>query len=276
MRKVLLVSLLSSAVFAAEPAPVANSPAQTNEPAKEAAKEPVKEVAKDSSKEVAKEVPKDAKSALKELIGEEAFNDIQIQPSPLKGLQEVVLEGNVFYMSEDGRYLIRGADILDLKEKGKNITEERRNGIRLAAMKELKEDEMIIFKPKETKYIINVFTDVDCFYCAKLHKEVAKYNEQGIEVRYLAFPRGGISSPTYKTMVSVWCADDKQQAITDAKSGKQVPQKECANPVAKQFELGRKLGVSGTPALLMSNGELLPGYVPAEKLVQFLAENAKK
>jgi thiol:disulfide interchange protein DsbC len=264
MRKVLLMSLLSSAVFAAEPAPIANPPAQ--------AKEPVKEV----SKETVKETPKDAKSALKELVGEEAANDIQIQPSPLKGLQEVVLDGNVFYMSEDGRYLIRGADILDLKEKGKNITEERRNGIRLTAMKDLKEDDMIIFKPKETKYVINVFTDVDCFYCVKLHKDMSKYNDQGIEVRYVAFPRGGMSSPTYKTMVSVWCADDKHQAMNDAKNAKAVPQKDCTNPVSKHFELGRKLGVSGTPALLLPNGELLPGYVPAEKLVQFLAENAKK
>lgn len=117
MRKVLLVSLLSSAVFAAEPAPIANPPVQNNEPVKETPKEP--------AKEVAKETPKDAKSALKELVGDEAANDIQIQPSPLKGLQEVVLEGNIFYMSENGRYLIRGGEILDLKEKAKNITEER-------------------------------------------------------------------------------------------------------------------------------------------------------
>lgn len=268
MRKVLLVSLLSSAVFAAEPAPIANPPVQNNEPVKETPKEP--------AKEIVKETPKDAKSALKELVGDEAANDIQIQPSPLKGLQEVVLEGNIFYMSEDGRYLIRGGEILDLKEKAKNITEERRNGIRVSAMKELKEEDQIIFKPKETKYVINVFTDVDCFYCAKLHKDMSKYNDQGIEVRYIAFPRGGMSSPTYKIMVSVWCAEDKHQAMTDAKNAKTVPQKECTNPVSKQFEFGRKLGVSGTPALLMPNGELLPGYVPAEKLVQFLAENAKK
>lgn len=268
MRKVLLVSLLSSAVFAAEPPVVTNPPVQNNEPVKETSKEP--------AKEVAKETPKDAKSALKELVGDDAANDIQIQPSPLKGLQEVVLEGNVFYMSEDGRYLIRGGDILDLKEKGKNITEERRNGIRVSAMKELKEDDMIIFKSKETKYVVNVFTDVDCFYCVKLHKDMSKYNDQGIEVRYIAFPRGGLNSPAYKTMVSVWCADDKHQAMNDAKNAKPVAQKECANPVSKHFELGRKLGVSGTPALLLPNGELLPGYVPAEKLVQFLAENAKK
>ncbi|MEY3220455.1 MAG: hypothetical protein RIT27_1812 [Pseudomonadota bacterium] len=260
MRKVLWVSLLSSAVFAAEPPAISNPPVQNNEPVKE----------------TPKETSPDMKSALKNLIGEEAAGEVQIQPSPLKGLQEAVLEGNIFYLSEDGRYLIRGGDILDLKEKGKNLTEERRNGIRVSAMKELKEDEMIIFKPKETKYVVNVFTDVDCFYCAKLHKEMSKYNDQGIEIRYIAFPRGGLSSPTYKTMVSVWCAEDKQQTLTDAKSGKTVPQKDCPNPVAKQFEFGRKLGVSGTPALLLPTGELLPGYVPAEKLVQFLADNAKK
>lgn len=261
MRRVLLVSLLSSAVFAAEPAVISNPPVQNNEPVKETPKE---------------NTASSTRSALKELIGEEAASEIQIQPSALKGLQEAIIEGNIFYLSEDGRYLIRGGDILDLKEKGKNITEERRNGIRVSAMKELKEEDQIIFKPKETKYVINVFTDVDCFYCVKLHKDMSKYNDQGIEVRYVAFPRGGVSSPTYKTMVSVWCAEDRNQAMNDAKNAKQVPQKECTNPVSKQFEFGRKLGVSGTPALLMPNGELLPGYVPAEKLVQFLAENTKK
>jgi len=135
MRKVLLVSLLSSAVFAAEPPVVSNPPVQNNEPVKETPKENVPEI----------------KSALKNLIGEEAAGEVQIQSSPLKGLQEAILDGNIFYLSEDGRYLIRGGDILDLQEKGKNITEERRNGIRVSAMKELKTEDMIIFKPKETK-----------------------------------------------------------------------------------------------------------------------------
>jgi len=264
MRKVLLVSLLSSAVFAVEPPVVSNPPVQNNEPVKETPKETPKE-----------NVP-EIKSALKNLIGEEAAGEVQIQSSPLKGLQEAILDGNIFYLSEDGRYLIRGGDILDLQEKGKNITEERRNGIRVSAMKELKTEDMIIFKPKETKYVVNVFTDVDCFYCVKLHKDMSKYNDQGIEIRYIAFPRGGVSSPTYKAMVSVWCADDKHQAINDAKNAKPVPQKDCTNPVSKHFEFGRKLGVSGTPALLMPSGELLPGYVPAEKLVQFLTDSAKK
>ncbi len=217
--------------------------------------------------------PAELKSALKELLGTQA-EAMQINPSPIPGLYEIVADTYVFYASKDGRYLIRGGDILDLQQDVRNLTEERRNGLRLRALETVPEKDMIVFSPeKETKHVLTVFTDVDCFYCAKLHQEVSKLNQAGVEVRYLAFPRSGPGSPTHNKMVSVWCADDRQQAITDAKNRKPVPSASCDNPVNEEYNLGRQLGVSGTPALVLPNGELLPGYAPAEKLVSYLEKS---
>jgi thiol:disulfide interchange protein DsbC len=218
----------------------------------------------------AEEVPPAVKAALTELLGE--VDKMEVAASPIGGVFEVVVDSYIFYVSQDGRYIIRGGDILDIKDNIKNLTEERRNGLRLKDLGQVKRDEMIVFAPKEgkTKHVLTVFTDVDCFYCAKLHQEVPKLNEAGVEVHYLAFPRSGPGSPTHQKMVSVWCAKDRNQALTDAKSGKDVPPAQCENPVAQQFEVGRRLGVSGTPALVLPNGELLPGYAPAEKLLKYL------
>ncbi|MDM8546096.1 DsbC family protein [Candidatus Venteria ishoeyi] len=220
----------------------------------------------------AENAPPAIQEALKQLLGPQANIDkIVIQKAPVAGLYEAVLDNYIFYATEDGRYIIRGGDILDLKQEGRNLTEERRNGLRLNVLNQVSDKEMIIFKPEgKTKHTLTAFTDVDCFYCAKLHKEVPALNKAGVEVRYLAFPRSGPRSKTYNTMVSVWCAEDPLTAMTDAKAGKSIAEKTCANPVTKEYDIGRQMGVSGTPALLMPNGELLPGYAPADKLVQYL------
>ena len=192
-----------------------------------------------------------------------------IVPSPLPGLYEAMLDSEVIYISADGRYVMMG-DLRDI-QTGKNLTEEKRNQLRVDAINSLDEKEMVVFAPqKETKEIVNVFTDVDCPYCAKFHQSVEKLNEAGIKVRYLAFPRAGVGSDTYKTMVSVWCAKDKQKAMTAAKARQKVEPATCENSVDKEYELGKKIGVQGTPALVLSDGELIPGYVPPERLIPYV------
>jgi thiol:disulfide interchange protein DsbC len=198
-----------------------------------------------------------------------------IQPGPVEGLYEVGYGPVIVYVTKDGRYVLQG-DMVEI-ESGKNLTEERRRQARLEAIRELDEKSMIVFAPKdkEAKYSVTVFTDVDCTYCAKFHLQVPELNAAGVKVRYIAYPRSGIPSPSYDKMVSVWCADDPQQAITDAKAGKSVPPKTCDNPVRRHLDLGQTLGIRGTPALFLENGEMIPGYVPAKQLVQALEEKAK-
>jgi thiol:disulfide interchange protein DsbC len=159
--------------------------------------------------------------------------------------------------------------VVDLKKR-ENLTETKRKEARLTAINDLGEDSMIIFAPEAAKYSVTVFTDIECGYCRRLHQQMADYNRLGITIRYLAFPRAGVPSDTYDQMVSVWCADDPQQAMTAAKAGKRVEPKQCTNPVRKQYELGQAVGVRGTPTMILEDGEVLPGYVPPQQLVQML------
>jgi thiol:disulfide interchange protein DsbC len=191
-----------------------------------------------------------------------------VQPSPVPGLYEVMVGTRVFYVTEDGRYLLQGA-IIDI-EKKENITEPRKNQARLQTVQGVGEEQMIIFGPKDAKHTITVFTDIDCGYCRKLHDEMEAYNKAGIRVRYLFFPRAGQGSPSYSKAVSVWCAEDRQAAMTQAKAGQDVPDKTCENPVDQHVALGEQLGITGTPALILEDGELAPGYVPADRLALFL------
>ncbi|MEN8207082.1 MAG: bifunctional protein-disulfide isomerase/oxidoreductase DsbC [Pseudomonadota bacterium] len=192
----------------------------------------------------------------------------KIAPSPMEGVSEVLIGPRLMYVSNDGKYLLQGS-LIDLKTRV-DIGEERRNGIRLDALNDLGEDKMIIFPAKEQKHTITVFTDIDCGYCRKLHDEMGKYNAEGITVRYLMFPRAGINSPSYNKAVTVWCSKDQQDAMTRSKSGENLPNASCDNPVKEEYELGQLIGVRGTPAIITEDGAMLPGYVPAARLAKAL------
>jgi len=192
----------------------------------------------------------------------------EIKPSPLPGLYQVTAPPMVFYMSKDARYVING-DIVDLKDKV-NLSTNARTAAKKAALDQISEKDMIIYKPKKVKHVVTVFTDIDCGYCRKLHSQIAEYNKLGIEIRYLAFPRAGIGSESYKKAVAVWCAKDRKKALTEAKRGIQVASANCDSPVAKEYELGQELGVNGTPAMILDDGEVFPGYAPPERLSAIL------
>ena len=215
----------------------------------------------------------DSHAAIKKSL-KNIFPDLspsEITPSPMSGVSEVLIGPRLFYISNDGRYLLQGS-LIDLETRT-DISEARRNSIRLDAINALGEQNMIVFPAKNSKHTITVFTDIDCGYCRKLHDEIDQYNAKGITVRYLAFPRSGIGSPSYDKAVSVWCEKDRQAAMTRSKSGETLPKANCDNPVKEEYELGQMLGVNGTPALILEDGTLLPGYVPANKLARVLNQH---
>jgi len=195
-----------------------------------------------------------------------------IKASQLPGIYEVVMGSQIMYVSKDGRYLLQG-DLFDIKTNI-NLTENTRSEKRVGLLNSIKESDMIVFKPRKANHRVTVFTDIDCGYCRKLHREMDSYLKEGIEVRYLAFPRSGPNSKSYYKAVTVWCSDDRQKAMTEAKSGKEQARKDCVNPVKDQFELGQAFGVTGTPSIVLDNGELVPGYVPAERLKKILEERS--
>lgn len=185
---------------------------------------------------------------------------IAVSETRLNGILQVQIEGDIVYATDDGRYLLQGRVIdMDTRE---DLTELAKADIRKELLDDIDVTRQIEFVPEQTTYDLTVFTDIDCGYCRKLHSQMAEYNEQGIAIHYMAFPRAGIGSASYDKFVSVWCADDQQAALTSAKAGSEPEPKQCENPIAEQYQLGIALGVTGTPAIMTKDGQLIPGYVP--------------
>ncbi len=216
----------------------------------------------------ADEAPSALKSALEQLIPDEKPD--RVSPSPIKGLYEVAYGTTIFYISGDGKYILQG-DLIDVADR-KNLTSFTRRAARGDIAKGIKKENTIVFAPKgkPADHVVYVFTDIDCPYCRKLHNEIGDYNDAGIEVRYLLFPRAGVNSPSYQKAVDVWCAKDRADALTQSKAGQPVPKGSCKNPVKEHLALGEEVGVSGTPAILLETGDLIPGYRPAADLRKIL------
>jgi thiol:disulfide interchange protein DsbC len=188
----------------------------------------------------------------------------EVRPTPINDLYEVTFGTRLVYVTGDGRFLFQGK-LVDLETRSE-ITETRLSELKSAALAKVSEDQMVIFGPPDAKDTVTVFTDIDCGFCRKLHSEMGKYNEAGIRIRYLFYPRAGIGSDSYNKAVSVWCADDRRAAMNTAKAGQPIEARTCENPVADHYALGQALRLQGTPALVLEDGEMLPGYVPADKL----------
>jgi thiol:disulfide interchange protein DsbC len=191
-----------------------------------------------------------------------------INTAPIAGLYEVVVGTHVIYVSADGRYMLQG-ELIDVKNR-KSLTEPRRREAIRVLLDSVSEDDMIIFKPEKVKHVVTVFTDIDCGYCRKLHNEMDNYLAEGIEVRYMMFPRAGAGSESYKKAVAVWCSDDRNAAMTSAKNGRALDMKSCENPVDRHMELVQQLGARGTPFIILESGDTQPGYVPAKQLARLL------
>lgn len=189
---------------------------------------------------------------------------IAISETPIEGVLMVQVSGDVVYMTADGKFLIQGR-VVNVETR-EDLTETAKAEGRRELLEGMDTSKQITFSPENPEYELTVFTDIDCGYCRKLHAQVQQYNENGIAIHYMAFPRAGIGSRSYEKAVSVWCAKDQQDAMTQAKMGADPDPLQCENPIAEQYQLGMALGVTGTPALLTADGTLIPGYVPPEQL----------
>jgi thiol:disulfide interchange protein DsbC len=194
-----------------------------------------------------------------------------IADAPIAGLVQVMTSKGLFYVSKDANYLVQGR-VYNIDEGMRNETEEALINVRKTGLESFNGD-AIEFKAANEKYVVNVFTDVTCGYCRKLHNQIDAYNDLGITVRYLAFPRAGLGSKAYRDMVSVWCSDDAKDALTKAQNGEQIAAASCANNVAEQYKFGQQTGVNGTPNIILPNGTVVPGYQPPETLLQSILES---
>jgi thiol:disulfide interchange protein DsbC len=196
-----------------------------------------------------------------------------VRPTPVPGLFEVRRGAEVLYMTQDGKYALIG-DLYQLSTHN-NLTEERRRELRMKLIGAVPESNMLVFGPEQAKYTITVFTDVDCVYCRALHKQIADYNRLGIRVRYMFFPRTGPDTESWHKAEQVWCSPDRKAALTRAKLGQELDTRVCANtPVAQEYALGKAVGITGTPGIVTSTGDLLPGYLPPEAMLEELKDEA--
>ena len=197
-----------------------------------------------------------------------------IAEAKMPGFYEVSVQGQIVYVSADGKYLVQGS-VYDIPNKT-DITEASRAVKRREALKTLGKDKRISFSPAAAKHTITVFTDIDCGYCRRMHQQMAEYNKLGIGIEYLFFPRAGVGSESFDKAVSVWCAADRNKALSDAKAGVALDKKECANPIEEEYNLGNQIGVNGTPAVIAADGTQLGGYLPPDQMLQRLDQLAAK
>ncbi len=192
----------------------------------------------------------------------------EVAATPVPGLYEARFGTTILYLSADGRYLIDG-EVLDLKSR-KNLTDGRIAIARVEILERLDESEMVVYTPQQTRRTLTIFTDIDCPYCVRLHEEREALLDAGIKLRYLLYPRAGFNSPSYHKAVTVWCSEDRAEAMTLAKAGVELEQQRCENPVLEQIRLASSFGLKGTPHIVVDSGEVISGYMPAANLIRKL------
>lgn len=198
-----------------------------------------------------------------------------VKASPFPSLVEVVTSQGLFYASKDGQFLVQGKLYGIGTNEVVNHTEDSLSSLRIAGLKQFTND-MIVYPAKDEKHQITVFTDITCGYCRKMHKQMDEYNDLGITVKYMAYPRSGVQdqlgrlSQGFKDLRSIWCHEEPSVALTKAKLGSSVAQRICESPVEAEFNFGRQIGVNSTPAIIFPNGMLLPGYREPKDLIKIL------
>ena len=209
-----------------------------------------------------------------EVASQNQLEIVSLNATPLSNIYEVELNtGEVLYSDVSGDYLFAG-DMYQTTTAGLlNLSAGKRQERNLEKLAKVSEEEMIVFTPDVVKASITVFTDVDCTYCRALHRDLEKLMTAGIQVRYMAYPRGGENAESYTKMISVWCSDDRKKALTQAKNGQNIPERNCDSPILSHYQLGNEFGISGTPALIFPDGRVIPGYLETDRLAAMLNIN---
>ena len=220
----------------------------------------------------AEQVDSELESVRQKISAEfEMIQPENINKSPVAGWYTIQQGSIVAYVSGDGRYLLQG-DLIDL-DRQVNLSEISRNDARKELMASVPDEETILFSPAKVRYRVSVFTDVDCTYCRRLHSQIDEYLAHGIEVRYLLYPRNGPASAAWNTSEDVWCATDRNDALTKAKLDQDFPSATCdSSAVQDHYVAGRDAGLSGTPAIVLDDGTLISGYLPPDQLKARLDE----
>ena len=199
----------------------------------------------------------------------------QLRATPIANIYELSRGADVAYVTTDGKYAFSG-DLIDMLQN-KDLTAAHKRDVRAKEIGTIPESEMLVFGPRDARYTVTVFTDVDCAYCRQLHSQIADYNRMGIRVRYLFYPRTGPNTSSWTKAEQVWCSDNRNDALTRAKMDQPLQAKPCANnPVARDYALGKEFALEGTPSILTPDGVLIGGYLPPAELLEELKKTQRQ
>ncbi|EKO3451381.1 bifunctional protein-disulfide isomerase/oxidoreductase DsbC [Vibrio fluvialis] len=217
------------------------------------------------------------KSVFEKRFAKLGLDVMDVVPSDIDGLVEVQTAGGVLFASPDGKHFIAGT-LYEMDANGgyTDVLAKRQAPINAKKIAQFQKS-MIEYKADNEKYVVTVFTDITCGYCVRLHSQMKEYNDAGITVRYLAYPRQGPTGQVAEQMAAIWCSEDPKTAIHNAKMNRQMLETkgdlaQCKQTIAQHYQLGRELGISGTPAIFLPNGEMVGGYLPAAQLLQRLQQ----
>jgi thiol:disulfide interchange protein DsbC len=198
----------------------------------------------------------------------------EIFESPIEGWYTIRKGAIIAYISADGRYLLQG-DMIDLQDNS-NLTEQARNDARVVMLSAVPDEDLIIFSPDKVQHSVSIFTDIDCTFCRRLHSQIDDYMDQGIEIRYFLYPRNGPTSPSWAKAENVWCADNRNEALTLAKLDKEYPTHTCdSSIVSNHYLIGQDVGLRGTPAIVLDDGTLFSGYLPPDQLKEAIVASGR-
>ncbi|MEO6079958.1 MAG: DsbC family protein [Steroidobacteraceae bacterium] len=201
-----------------------------------------------------------------------------LRATPVPGIFELSHGADISYITADASFVFSG-DLHKVTNTGEfpNLSEDRRRELRLGMVARVPESQMLVFGPANAAHTITVFTDIDCPWCRKLHSEIDEYNKRGVRVRYLFYPRTGPDTESWTKAETVWCSADRKAAFTRAKLGKKLDWKACpGSPVAREYQLGQDIGITGTPGMVLDSGELVPGYMSPPELIAHFKEEAAR
>ncbi len=219
----------------------------------------------------ADELPSTAATTMKQIFPQAKMD--AAKKMPVRDLYEARYGSEVFYVSSDGKYLVKG-EIMDVSNNV-NLTQKSIQKARKAKLANIRTDEMIIYKPKDTKAALTIFTDVDCPYCRKMHAERQQLLDAGVELRYMLFPRTGLNSSSGEKAISIWCSSDRSATMTKAKEGKEIEDKICKTPLENHMRIAIDFGLVGTPHLVLEDGRTFSGYYPPAQIIHTLINEAK-
>ncbi|MBK5094923.1 MAG: DsbC family protein, partial [Deltaproteobacteria bacterium] len=125
------------------------------------------------------------------------------------------------------------------------------------------------------KHKVIVFDDPDCPWCKKLHGEIKQVVARDPEVAFFVrvYSRNNNPQSVQKALSIVCGKKNAAKLLDDAFAGKELPEAKCkTNAVEETAKIAGKLGIRGTPAMVLSDGRLISGYMQADALLKLIRQ----